>query len=185
MTLAGGNRSVDLDLNMKFDVEAPTVTATEYHSVDTMNMTEQFARTRTDTLPRTETTTTIEKLSKTTETYEAALICTAEATISTTTTEQTREARTWFAGWEKDIPQAPVPYNDELEIPENPDKPGDEPTTEIPDEDVPLGDTVEILDEDVPLAAAPRTGDITLLLAAVSLTSLGGLALLSRKKKED
>jgi len=189
VTLAGGSRSVDLDMNMTFEVKEPTATATKYQSVDILEETEEFLRSRTDTLPRTETTTTIEKLSKTTETYEAELICTAEATISTETTEQSKEARSWFAGWEKDIPQIPVPQNDDYPIPDPGDKPGDkpgnEPTTEIPDEDVPLSDTVEILDEDVPLAATPKTGDITLLLAAVSLTSLGGLALLSSKKKED
>ena len=47
------------------------------------------------------------------------------------------------------------------------------------------GSTVEIDDEEVPLAAAPRTGDITVVLAMVSLFSAGGLLALNRKKEEE
>lgn len=42
-----------------------------------------------------------------------------------------------------------------------------------------------ILDEEVPLADAPKTGDISGLWAAISLISLGGVALLNRKRKEE
>ncbi len=47
------------------------------------------------------------------------------------------------------------------------------------------GGTVEIEDEEVPLAAAPKTGDITVVLAMVSLFSAGGLLALNRKKEEE
>ena len=46
-------------------------------------------------------------------------------------------------------------------------------------------DRTEIDDEEVPLAKAPKTGDITAVLAAVSLFSAGGLVTLNRKKKEE
>lgn len=45
--------------------------------------------------------------------------------------------------------------------------------------------TIEIDDEEVPLAAAPKTGDPTILLAAVSLFSGAGLAVLNRTSKEE
>ena len=44
---------------------------------------------------------------------------------------------------------------------------------------------VRILDEAVPLAAAPRTGDISGLWAAISAASLAGMAWLGLKRKED
>ncbi|MBQ7859391.1 MAG: doubled motif LPXTG anchor domain-containing protein, partial [Faecalibacterium sp.] len=46
-------------------------------------------------------------------------------------------------------------------------------------------DLVEILDEDVPLADVPKTGDISILWAALSLGSAGGLAVLRKKGKEE
>jgi len=46
-------------------------------------------------------------------------------------------------------------------------------------------DLTEIDDEEVPLAKAPKTGDVTTVLAAVSLFSAGGLVTLNRKKKEE
>lgn len=42
-----------------------------------------------------------------------------------------------------------------------------------------------IEDEDVPLADAPKTGDITVIMAAVSLFSAGGLVVLNRKREDD
>ena len=43
----------------------------------------------------------------------------------------------------------------------------------------------EIEDEEVPLAAAPKTDDITTVLAAVSLFSAGGLTVLNRKRRDE
>jgi len=45
------------------------------------------------------------------------------------------------------------------------------------------GESIE--DEDVPLAAAPKTGDITVMMAVVSLFSAGGLVVLNRKREDD
>ena len=46
-------------------------------------------------------------------------------------------------------------------------------------------DEEDIIDEDVPLADAPRTGDISMLWAAISGLSLGGVAVLSIKRREE
>ena len=54
-----------------------------------------------------------------------------------------------------------------------------------PTEITPQDDDVIIEDESVPLASAPRTGDISSLLAVISLASLGGMILLNRKKDEE
>lgn len=49
----------------------------------------------------------------------------------------------------------------------------------------PLRDDTIIEEEDVPIADAPQTGDISLIFAAVSLVSAGGLWLLNRKIKDE
>ena len=78
-----------------------------------------------------------------------------------------------------DIPDENVP---EGELPE-------EPGEEIPDEDVPQGEVPEeIPDEDVPQGEAPKTGDMSLLyaaLAGVSGLGLAGTCLLGRKKRDE
>lgn len=47
------------------------------------------------------------------------------------------------------------------------------------------GKNILIDDEEVPLAAAPKTGDITTVLAAMSLFSAGGLVVLNRKREDE
>ncbi len=42
-----------------------------------------------------------------------------------------------------------------------------------------------IPDEDVPLSAAPRTGDPSMMLAMISLISIGGAAMIGRKKEDE
>jgi LPXTG-motif cell wall-anchored protein len=42
-----------------------------------------------------------------------------------------------------------------------------------------------ITDEAVPLAKAPKTGDLSGIWAVISGLSLGGAALLNRKRKEE
>ena len=79
-----------------------------------------------------------------------------------------------------DIPDENVP---EGELPE-------EPGEEIPDEDVPQGEAPveEIPDEDVPQGEAPKTGDVSLLyaaLAGVSGLGLAGTCLLGGKKRRE
>ena len=69
------------------------------------------------------------------------------------------------------------------EIPE----PGIPEIIDMPDwEPTPINEgEVEILDEEVPLAAAPKTGDLSGLWAAISGLSLGGITFLNRKRKEE
>ena len=79
-----------------------------------------------------------------------------------------------------DIPDENVP---EGELPE-------EPGEEIPDENVPQGEAPveEIPDEDVPQGEAPKTGDVSLLyaaLAGVSGLGLAGTCLLGGKKRRE
>ncbi len=78
-----------------------------------------------------------------------------------------------------DIPDENVP---EGELPE-------EPGEEIPDENVPEGELPEeIPDEDVPQGEAPKTGDVSLLyaaLAGVSGLGLAGTCLLGGKKRRE
>lgn len=79
------------------------------------------------------------------------------------TLEQTK--REWESSWEKEYTYQydPEPYNGD----------GDDDDEEI------------IEEEEVPLADAPQTGDISLLFAAVSTLSLGGLLVLNRKREDE
>ena len=78
-----------------------------------------------------------------------------------------------------DIPEENPPQG---ELPE-------EPGEEIPEEDVPQGELPEELpDEDVPQGEAPKTGDVSLLyaaMAAVSGLGLAGTCLLGGKKRRE
>ena len=73
------------------------------------------------------------------------------------------------------------------ELPE--EQPEEEPGTDIPEEDVPQGELPEeIPDEDVPQGEAPKTGDVSLLyaaLAGVSGLGLAGTCLLGGKKRRE
>ena len=91
---------------------------------------------------------------------------TQDSETVTLTVEQTK--REWESSWEKEYEyEYPVvPYNDDF------GGDGDE-------------DEIIIEDEDVPLAAAPQTGDISLLFAAISTISLGGLFFLNRKREDE
>ncbi len=63
-----------------------------------------------------------------------------------------------------------------------------EETVEIEEEEVPLGqneETVTIEEEEVPLAGSPKTGDPTILYAALCAVSGAGVVMLSLKKKEE
>lgn len=84
----------------------------------------------------------------------------------------------------EEIPEEDVPQG---ELPE--EQPEEEPGTDIPEEDVPQGELPEeIPDEDVPQGEAPKTGDVSLLyaaLAAVSGLGLAGTCLLGRKKRDE
>ena len=84
----------------------------------------------------------------------------------------------------EEIPEEDVPQG---ELPE--EQPEEEPGTDIPEEDVPQGELPEeIPDEDVPQGEAPKTGDVSLLyaaLAGVSGLGLAGTCLLGGKKRRE
>jgi LPXTG-motif cell wall-anchored protein len=78
------------------------------------------------------------------------------------------------------IPEPPVPQD-----PAPQPEPQPEPEVVIPDEDVPL---VEIPEEEVPLVDVPKTGDASalwLMMSVLSGTSLAGVSILGRKKREE
>ena len=85
----------------------------------------------------------------------------------------------------EEIPEEYVPQG---ELPEE-EQPEEEPGTDIPEEDVPQGELPEeIPDEDVPQGEAPKTGDVSLLyaaLAGVSGLGLAGTCLLGGKKRRE
>ncbi len=87
---------------------------------------------------------------------------------------------------EEEVPLAPEPEIPEEEVPQTPEP-------EIPEEEVPQAPEpeveddglVELPDEEVPLADVPKTGDMTVLYAALTALSGMGLAALGLKKKEE
>ena len=86
-------------------------------------------------------------------------------------------------------PVDPDPQNlDPDPVDPNPDPdpvdPNPDPDPVDPDPDPSGGEPVPF-DDDVPLAEVPKTGDPSLLWAAVSALSAGSLALVNRKKKEE
>ena len=166
VTLATGERKVNLDMNMNFQVEEPTATKTSYAETEYGKRTDTRVDTRTDTTERKEVTTKSESEQTVTDVTEGYKTYYADVTVTKVTAKEAKEERSWFASWLKTYAPDPVPYHDE-----------------IPEHDEDDDDEDDILDEEVPLAAAPKTGDISYLWAAISLISLGGAALLARKKE--
>lgn len=89
-------------------------------------------------------------------------------------------------------PPSTDPEDPGTDIPEEDPPQGEQPedSTDIPEEDVPQGEAPveEIPDEDVPQGEAPKTGDVSLLyaaLAGVSGLGLVGTCLLGRKKRDE
>ena len=89
--------------------------------------------------------------------------------------------RTWYDSGENHYHptggEDPTPYNDDYEIPEDPEDPG----FKLFEKD----DLIELEDEEVPLAAVPATSDSTLLWFAMSLLSGAALIRTNRKKEEE
>lgn len=166
VTLASGERSVNLNMNMKFEVEAPTATVTQGSETVYGTRTDVRTDTRTDVTVRTETDTQAEHTRQVTEVGEGTRTYTAEVTVTQVVTRETTEKSSWNAYRYRDLAPDPVPY----------------------DGDIPVGEggitgLLMIPDEMVPLASVPGTGDISLLWVMISLVSLAGLALVSRKRE--
>lgn len=114
----------------------------------------------------------------------------ATVTVTEVIDDKSETSRSWSRQWSStfsyDVPEYPVtPLNDDFPIPEkNPGKdPGEEVLIELIDEEVPLA---YLPDEMIPLASVPRTGDLSVLWAAMILLSALGLItlnILDRKRR--
>ncbi len=161
ITLAGGERKVNLNMNMTFAVEEPDAEVTRVEGTETDVV--HTLSTRTDTKfdyathIRTTTTTSGEANTVTEGTVQTKVY--ADVTVIDVTTEETKNERSWSSSWRKDYDPKPDSHEDDI------------PLTEIPD-------------EEVPLANVPKTGDISMLWLVLSGLSAGGLMLLTRKKED-
>lgn len=192
ITLATGERKVNLDMNMNFAVEEPTAEATKVAGTKTEGTKKVSTRTDTKTdrasTTRTDTKTAYELDYESNGTVQTKVY--TDVTVTKVTTEETREERSWFGSWmdvfEREPEEPTVPS--EPEEPTEPSEP-DEPTKpnhphKPQDDDFPINEPeLEIPDEEVPLADVPKTGDISLIWAILSGLSAGGLVLLNRKKE--
>ena len=171
VTLASGERKVDRNMNMQLNVEEPNATATKTEgSATTVTKTvDTRVDVKADKEVKTETETRTTYVSDFVSTGTVRKKANAKVTTTKEVIEETKEEKSWFSSWLQFFAPDPVPLNDDFPIPEG----GRRRTAD----DI-------ILDEEVPLAAAPKTGDISALWAAISMISLGGMAVLSRKREE-
>lgn len=172
VTLATGQRKVNLNMNMNLSVEEPTAAATKTEgskttvvkTVDTRIDVKADKEVKTDT--ETKTTYVSDFISNgTIRKKENAKVTTTKEVI-----EETKEEKSWFSSWLQFFSSEKDPDEEH-----DPGRGGRQPRRNRDD---------VILDEEVPLAAAPKTGDISALWAVISALSLGGMALLSRKREE-
>ena len=179
--MATGSRSVDLDVNLAFEVKDEAAEINSYSSSSSRTGSGRSVTEKVDTE------------------IDQEVIAMVEVT-SVTVTEQGRD---WEDSYEKhfEYPENPGggSDDDDPKDPEEPETPEEdenfeEPPTEeyIVDEDVPLAE-LEIGDEAVPLsdvpedillAGVPKTGDVSgIWLALSSLSGIGLAGLLGRKRR--
>lgn len=191
VTLATGYRSVDLDISMKLDVQEPTATKTTSGETQYGTRTDTQKQTKTDEIQRKSTITKTQWERKETTETESSLVYTSDVTLTQVSTKETKEEKSWKFSWLKRFDPEPAPEND------------DGPTGGDPEDNTPKNNSYEkeptrakklnnkkgskiiIEDEKVPLAKAPKTGDLSGIWAVISGLSLGGAALLNRKRKEE
>lgn len=178
--LAKKDHSVDLEVDMKFEVDEP--------AADVKSTTDMTGKTKTETRTDTRTGTRAEKRQATETTVVYADVTVTEVT-------ETETNREWTEDWEETFtypsnkPDPTIPDNTPTDPvdPVIPDEPTPETPVEpeIPEEPVPEA-PVEI-PEEVPLADVPKTGDISALWYGLTLLSGGGLLglLTGRKGKEE
>ena len=182
--LAKKDHVVDLEVDMKFEVDEP--------SANVENTTDKTGRTKTETRTDTRTGTRAEKRQATETTVVYADVTVTEVTETETNREWTEDWEETFTYPSNNKPDPIIPDNTPTD-PVDPVDPviPDEPTPEtpvdpeIPEEPVPEA-PVEIPDE-TPLADVPKTGDISALWYGLTLLSGGGLLGLftGRKGKEE
>lgn len=207
ITLATGERKVNLDMDMTFSVEEPTAEAVKVEGSKTTGT--KTVSTRTDTktdrssTTRTNTKTAYDKDFESNGTIQTRIY--TDVTVTKVTTEETREERSWLGSWLKTYEREPEETTEptkpstpeeptkpvkptEPKDPTEPTKPGKDDPGHPPapqNDDFPIEEPVlEIPDEEVPLANVPKTGDISLIWAICSGLSAGGLILLNRKKED-
>lgn len=194
--IAEGTRDVNLQTQLTFTVEDPQLEHVEKSTTQTRNdiRIDRKEDHRTDTKTDTQETS---KITVTVATDTNKKIYGTE-TLTETKQDITRESRSWESRWNYSLETT----SDEQEIPDKPDSP-DEPDTphkpDSPDEpdspddqhvpdkpDVPSHEpSTQIPEKKVPLANAPKTGDLSGVWAMISGLSLGGIAMLNRKRKEE
>lgn len=162
--LATGERKVNLDISMRFNAEEPEVIKTDVYTSDQGTRTDTKLDIRTDVRNESKVTTTTEKSTGTTTGGTAHTRYYADVTVETVKVTEIVEERSWFDSWLKYFEKDTDEHD------------GDEGWDDEDEE--------EIEDEEVPLASAPKTGDISFLLAGVSLISLGGMVLLRKRDEE-
>jgi len=212
VTLATGSRKVDLDISMKLDVQEPTVTKTTSGETQYGTRTDTQKQSKTDKIQRKSTTTKSEWETVRTEETESSQVFTSDVTLNSVSTKQTKSEKSWTFSWLKKFEPEAKPEDDDFPIvptekdpdpqPQKDDSPivpadpqtGDEDSRHVSDytpEGRPaarkanLKKTMTITDEKVPLAKAPKTGDLSGIWAVISGISLGGMALLNAKRKEE
>jgi len=172
--VAAGERDVDLEVDLVFQVADPEVKHTNKVITVTREDTQKGTRTSSRTDKKVNTETRTSGVVKTDVSHDIDIV----STVTTTETKQdiTREDRSWKAYLEYLLKRT---SGDE-------DGGGEDGGGEDGgDEDGGRRRGTTILDEEVPLADAPRTGDISGLWAAVSALSLAGAAYLSIKRREE
>lgn len=182
VTLATGSRKVDLDIAMKLDVQEPTITRSTSTETQYGTRTDTQLQTKSDETQRKSTVTKTQWEREETVAAESSQIVTSDVTLTSVSTKETKAERSWKFSWEKFFDPEPAPEDDDNPIPD----PGPGPDDDTP----PAGKTglkkqMTIPDPKVPLAKAPKTGDLSGIWAAISGLSLGGMALLNRKRKEE
>ena len=170
--VAEGQRNVNLRTGLDFTVQDPSIryselTTTEYRE-DTQE--EQRILNRQDTLQSTKTITSGDILEENTHVTDVYGII----TVTKTETEETKQDREWANYMAYDLTTVSGDDGDEDDDDGGKRKPGKK---------VKEGDLTIIEEEKVPLASAPKTGDISLLWASLSLISLGGFLMLAKKKE--
>lgn len=162
--VASGKRDVDLEVDLVFNVEDPEISYKRTKTTEIREDTQTGTQTSNRTDRKVNTKTDKSGDTKTTSSHAIDVV----ATITKTETRKsvTKEDRSWKAFYEYLLT---ITRGDDEE--EDTGRKGAKGIT--------------ILDEEVPLAKAPKTGDLSGIWLAISGLSLGGVALLNRKRKEE
>ena len=164
--LAEGEREVNLNVNLTFEVDDPQATIENSYTSSTQSKTDTRVDTKTDTRTETE----------------------VENHITVTTTVTSSTHREWDSSWEKE-------YTYEYDTDFHDDDFGfdDDDKNDEDDRDDHNGGgsydngdgTITILDGDVPLANVPKTGDVSAIWVILSMASAGGMIVLNKKREDE